>query len=507
VVVGVGEDTILRNKKITPLVALASRSGTADESVAGIHTTLRNLTPRMISDAVMAIDVVVIVLCALTAHLVYNVGINNERVDLWRIAGVGVVSALTTLISLVRSKSYEFENLLDFPGQIGRVVSAWLVSVLTLVALAFMLKMSEDFSRGWLGVAFAVTPLALLAGRSIIASTLARWTERGHLRRNVAIVGAGPLSERLCDYIKQRGPRMGLRIVGVFDDRRTRVRDKVLDIPVVGTVQDLISYARSFRLDEVIIALPWSAEARVAALVEELSELPTDIRLCPDLVGLRFLDRPYSRIGEIGLLHVNQRPIAEWSLLLKTVLDYTIGFTALLVAAPMMVFIAIAIKLDSPGPVFFHQRRRGFNQNMFSVWKFRTMGVLEDGDVVRQASKGDARITRVGRFLRRTSLDEIPQLFNVLQGNMSIVGPRPHAVAHDDYYANVVSRYASRHRVKPGITGWAQVHGYRGATDTVDKMAKRIEYDLYYMENWSFWLDLKILVLTVFKGFWHENAY
>lgn len=497
----------MRNKKITPLVMLTPRAGAGDEAVAGIHTTLRSLTPRMMSDAVMVLDVVLIVLCAVLAHLIYNVAINNERIDFWRIAGVGVMSALSTLVCLVRAKSYEFENLLDFPGQIGRIVSAWLVSILTLVALAFMLKVSENFSRGWLGLSFAVTPLALLAQRSLIANTLARWTERGHLRRNVAIVGAGPLSERLCEYVQQRGTRMGLRIVGVFDDRRTRVRDKVLDIPVVGTVQDLISYARSFRLDEVIIALPWSAEARVAALVEELSELPTDIRLCPDLVGLRFLDRPYSRIGEIGLLHVNQRPIAEWSLILKTMLDYAIGVTALVLTAPMMLFIAIAIKLDSPGPVFFKQRRRGFNQNMFSVWKFRTMRVLEDGDVVRQASKNDERITRVGRFLRRTSLDEIPQLFNVLQGNMSIVGPRPHAVAHDDYYANVVSRYASRHRVKPGITGWAQVHGYRGATDTVEKMAKRIEYDLYYMENWSFWLDIKILVLTVFKGFWHENAY
>jgi Undecaprenyl-phosphate glucose phosphotransferase len=268
-----------------------------------------------------------------------------------------------------------------------------------------------------------------------------------------------------------------------------------------------MAYARNYRLDEVIIALPWSAEARVAALVEELSVLPADIRLCPDLVGLRFLARPYSRIGEIGLLHVKERPIADWWLFLKTVQDYVVAGVALVLATPLMLFVALAIRLDSPGPIFFKQRRRGFNQNMFTVWKFRTMRVMEDGGEIRQAQKNDDRITKIGRFLRKTSLDELPQLINVLQGHMSVVGPRPHAVAHDDYYSSLISRYARRHRVRPGLTGWAQIHGFRGETDTVEKMAKRIEYDLYYIENWSLSLDFKILLLTVYKGFWHENAY
>jgi putative colanic acid biosynthesis UDP-glucose lipid carrier transferase len=461
----------------------------------------------MMTDAVMVLDVLVVVGCSVLAHLGYNVLYHKEAVDILGNAGLGLISALVTIVALGRAKSYEFDNLIDFVGQIGRVLSAWAGGVLALFAIAFMLKASDDYSRGWAIASIALTPTALLAERSLIATLLLRWTQLGYLRRNVAIVGAGPLSERLCSYIEARGPRMGLRIVGIFDDRRTRVRDKVSTIPVLGTVQDLVSYARTYRLDEVIIALPWSAETRVAALVEELSTLPADIRLCPDLVGLRFLDRPYSRIGEIGLLHVNQRPIAEWSLILKTVQDYAVAGLALMVAAPLMLFVAIAIKLDSPGPVLFKQRRRGFNQNMFPVWKFRTMSVMEDGGEIRQAQKNDTRITRVGAFLRRTSLDELPQFLNVLQGSMSVVGPRPHAVAHDDYYSSLISRYASRHRVKPGITGWAQIHGFRGETDTVEKMAKRIEYDLYYIENWSLWLDTKILLLTVFKGFWHHNAY
>jgi Undecaprenyl-phosphate glucose phosphotransferase len=468
---------------------------------------LHGLSPKMISDAVLALDVFVIVGCSVLAHLGYNVFVHREHVDVLRNGGLGLVSALATVVGLYRSKSYEFDNLIDFVGQIGRVLSAWIAGILTLVALAFILKISEDFSRGWVIASFALTPTMLLAERSLVAGFLLRGTEQGHMRRNVAIVGAGPLSERLCTYIESRGPRMGLRVVGIFDDRRTRLREKVSAIPILGTVQDLMAYARNYRLDEVIIALPWSAEARVAALVEELSVLPADIRLCPDLVGLRFLARPYSRIGEIGLLHVKERPIAEWSLILKTVQDYLVASIALMLAAPLMLIIALAIKFDSPGPIFFKQRRRGFNQNMFPVWKFRTMRVMEDGGEVRQAQKNDDRITKVGRFLRRTSLDELPQFINVLQGHMSVSGPRPHAVAHDDYYSSLISRYARRHRVRPGITGWAQIHGFRGETDTVEKMAKRIEYDLYYIENWSLSLDFKILLLTVFKGFWHENAY
>lgn len=497
----------MRNEEVGSLPAGTGARARPEDSPIQLDHRIGGLTPRMMTDAVIVLDALVVICCSVVAHLGFNVLYQNYQMDIWKNAGIGLILALGTVIALTRAKSYEFDNLIDFAGQIGRVLSAWAVSVLVLIALAFMLKISENYSRGWMIATFALTPTMLLAQRSLVAALLLRWTHQGALRRNVAIVGAGPLSERLCSYIEQRGPRMGLRVVGIFDDRRTRVRDKVSSIPVLGTVQDLISYSRNYRLDEVIIALPWSAETRVASLVEELSALPADIRLCPDLVGLRFLDRPYSRIGEIGLLHVNQRPIAEWSLMVKTMLDYVVAALALVFAAPLMLIVAAAIKLDSPGPIFFKQRRRGFNQNMFTVWKFRTMRVMEDGAQIKQAQKNDTRITKIGNFLRRTSLDELPQFFNVLQGNMSVVGPRPHAVAHDDYYSSLISRYARRHRVKPGLTGWAQIHGFRGETDTVEKMAKRIEYDLYYIENWSLWLDFKILLLTVFKGFWHQNAY
>ncbi len=495
----------MRSEKVETAIGVSHTP--VDSGVSALGRLLDGISPKMVADAVKLLDLLVVTLCSLAAHLAYNVILHEYYFDFSRNLGVGLVGGLVMVLLLTRQNSYEFDNLVDLNGQVGRLLSSWMVSELLLFGIAFILKISEEFSRGWMILAFFVTPAALLASRSVVAVALAKVMKRGHLQRKVAIVGAGPLSERLCTYIESRGSRLGLHIIGIFDDRRTRVRDKVAGVPVVGTVQDLMVLARSYRLDEVIIALPWSAEARVASLVEELGALPADIRLCPDLVGLRFLDHPYSRIGAIGLLHVNSRPIKEWALIAKTALDYGIGALGLMLAAPLMALIAIAIKIESPGPVFFRQRRRGFNQNMFTVWKFRTMTVLEDGAAVRQATKNDDRITRVGRFLRRTSLDELPQLLNVLNGNMSVVGPRPHAIAHEDYYVTLVTRYARRHRVKPGITGWAQVHGFRGETETVEKMAKRIEFDLYYMENWSLWLDFKILILTVFKGFWNENAY
>jgi Undecaprenyl-phosphate glucose phosphotransferase len=497
----------LRNDNVGSLTAL-ERQALAEHVNAGfLGLSSSTISARMAADAVMALDVLCIVSTSVLCHLVYNVLVLSGPFDLIANAGLGLVAGLLTVLGLTRSKSYEINQLLDFNGQIGRILSSWVLSTLALVAVAFTLKISAQFSRGWVLVTFFLAPLVLLGERSLVASLLTRWMELGYMRRNVAIVGAGPLCERLCAHLAALGPRSGLRVIGIFDDRRTRVVDKVEGFPVLGTVNDLFSFARSYRLDEIILALPWSAEARVASLVDQLATLPADIRICPDFVGLRFFNRPYSKVGDIALLQANTRPIKEWSLIFKTLSDYLVASFGLLLAAPLMAAIMLAIKLDSPGPIFFKQRRRGFNQNMFRVWKFRTMSVLEDGNEIRQAAKNDQRVTRVGRFLRRTSLDELPQLLNVLQGHMSIVGPRPHAVEHDDYYETIVSRYASRHRVKPGITGWAQVNGFRGETEIVEKMAKRIEYDLQYMENWSLAFDLKIIVLTLFKGFWHENAY
>jgi len=256
----------------------------------------------------------------------------------------------------------------------------------------------------------------------------------------------------------------------------------------------------------VLIALPGLNRADLGRLLERLSPLASDISLVQPDLAANVPVRGVQQVGRMTMLDVQRRPISEYGVLLKAIEDYGLGLLACLVFAPVMALCALAIKLDSPGPVFFRQRRHGHDHRIITVWKFRTMKVMEDGDTIRQATRDDDRVTRIGHFLRKTSLDELPQLFNVLRGEMSLVGPRPHAIAHNVMYTRMLERYANRHRVKPGITGWAQIHGFRGPTEDPDLMRQRVELDLYYIENWSIWLDVKILMATPFLGFIGKNA-
>jgi len=254
----------------------------------------------------------------------------------------------------------------------------------------------------------------------------------------------------------------------------------------------------------VVIALSSARQQLTARLMEQLSVLPVDVWLCPAELGMPIIAT--TRLGALSLLQVQPKPIRDWGYVVKLLFDYVAATVSIVLFAPLMLCIAIAIKLDSPGPVFFRQRRHGFNHRVIGVYKFRSMTVTENGERVDQACKNDPRVTRVGKFLRRTSLDELPQLFNVLRGEMSLVGPRPHAVAHNQHYRDRLDRYASRHRVKPGMTGWAQINGLRGPTEDPEKMRLRVHMDLHYIENWSLWLDLKIIAATPFVGFIHRNA-
>jgi putative colanic acid biosynthesis UDP-glucose lipid carrier transferase len=260
-------------------------------------------------------------------------------------------------------------------------------------------------------------------------------------------------------------------------------------------------------IDEVVIALPAGQNNLLNRIIRGLSLLPLDLKILLDLGDCQFKTLDIDRIGSASVISVQKKPIAEWNGLLKALEDYSIAILALIVFFPAMVLIALAIKLDSKGPVLFRQRRHGSNHRIIEVWKFRTMTVMEDGDHVPQACKNDRRVTRTGRFLRKTSLDELPQLFNVLTGDMSLVGPRPHALTHNDHYSQRLENYASRHRVKPGITGWAQIHGLRGEITAPELMEQRVRYDLEYIDNWSIWFDLQILFLTPLFGFVSRKAY
>jgi len=378
-----------------------------------------------------------------------------------------------------------------------------------LIVAAFVTKTSSEFSRGWAILWFALGCVGLLWVRLALRILLARWAGLGRLAKTIAIVGANPIAARLIENLRHM-PADELELVGIYDDN-VQATD-IGDIPYRGTVEALLSDARQMRIDQVVVALPWSEETEVIATLKRLWTLPVDIRLAPDMVGFRLAHCSFGTIGNVPVINVFDRPLADEKMLLKRLEDYAVASIMLLMLSPFMLLIALAVKLTSRGPMLFSQPRYGFNNQQINVYKFRTMytDYVEAPGVLNQATRGDPRVTPIGRFLRRTSLDELPQLFNVLNGTMSLVGPRPHADgtrAADVLFEDAVAEYAARHRVKPGLTGWAQVNGWRGETDTLEKIQRRVEHDLFYIENWSLRLDMKILLLTLGEVVRRRNAW
>jgi Undecaprenyl-phosphate glucose phosphotransferase len=420
-----------------------------------------------------------------------------------------VLAAVLALYFFTVAGLYSFSQLTNLFAQSGRLLIAWASVMLILLALGFVTKAQLiDASRLWVGLWFVYGFFALFTGRLLLKRQIQRWQAGGRLTHNLVIIGAGEHGQRLVEHLNRHGEQ-GERILGLFDDRRDRVPQDVGGHPVLGTVADMLAFARRNSIDQVIVALPWDAEGRLLGLMKKLRSLPVDVRLCPDMIGFHLPHRQVTHIAGVPMLNVFEKPLAGWSYIVKMMEDRVLAALILLIIAPLLALISLAIRLDSRGPVFFKQKRYGFNNEVIEVLKFRTMFVdqCQNQQMVTQATKHDPRVTRVGRILRRTSLDELPQFFNVLMGTMSIVGPRPHAVAHNEQYARLIDEYLARHRVKPGITGWAQVNGLRGETETLDKMEARVRYDLYYIENWSLMFDLRIILRTLLVGFRHPNAY
>lgn len=427
-------------------------------------------------------------------------------VDTSYVAALGLCTLLT-INFMGLADLYSLRTLRSPAGQVGRIVGAWVVVLMALLAFGFFTKTSHEFSRIWFLLWATMGLTALFLNRFVGAMIVARLNRKGRLRARVAIVGAGGIGQRLAEHLSGHGAK-GSTVVGVWDDRGSRVPQAISGFDVRGTVDDLIAYARENEIDDIIIALPWQASARIRQVARQLYVVPANVRICPDLVGFGIPLRGFSSMEGVPLLNIYERPLSGWSLVTKALEDRALAALLLLLFTPLMLLVALAIKLDSRGPVLFRQRRYGFNNNPFDVYKFRSMRAGGNDDPnVPQAMRNDPRVTRVGAFLRRTSLDELPQLINVLVGDMSIVGPRPHAVAHNEKYARLIDEYMCRHRVKPGITGWAQINGWRGETETPEKMSMRVQYDLYYIENWSLLFDLRILFMTAFVGFTNRNAY
>ncbi len=396
--------------------------------------------------------------------------------------------------------------------QSARLLAAWSVVFLLISLSVFLLKISDQISRVWLVSWYFSGAAILILFRIGLQSVIKYWTEKGRLVRRTAIVGGGRDAEQLIKAIQENNSG-DIELVGLFDDRvDKRSPSEVASCPKLGNVDELIEFARKYPLDLVIVSMPLSAEERVLYMLKRLWVLPIDIRLSAHMSKLRLTKSAYSYVGGVAMFDMADRPISDWNLVFKWVFDKSVAISALILLSPLMIITALAIKMESKGPVLFKQKRHGFNNELIEIYKFRSMYVEQnDADASKLVSKNDPRVTKVGRFIRKTSIDELPQLFNVLKGELSIVGPRPHALkakAANKLYHEAVGGYFARHRVKPGITGLAQISGWRGETDTLDKIEQRVNHDLYYIENWTPLMDIYIVFMTPFSLFSKsENAF
>ncbi len=425
--------------------------------------------------------------------------------------GAALFGSILSVSFIQAIDGYQASSLRNFITQFSKAVSGFTVALLALVVIGFVSKTSAEFSRLWFGSWFIGGAIFLAFYRGAISLYIKRIMSDGRLERRAVIVGGGEPAAELIRSLEAQHDT-DIRICGIFDDRDdTRSPPVVAGYPKLGTIPELVEFGRMARINMLIVSLPLSAEKRVLQLLKKLWVLPVDIRLSAHTNKLRFRPRSYSYEGSLPFLDVFEKPIADWDAISKRAFDIFFSLVAIIMLAPVMLGTMIAIRWESKGPVLFRQRRYGFNNEVIEVLKFRSMyHEMSDPDAKRAVTKGDPRVTRVGRIIRKTSIDELPQLFNVLRGDLSLVGPRPHAVnAHTEnkLWDEVVDGYFARHKVKPGVTGWAQVNGWRGEVDNPEKIRQRVNHDLYYIENWSLMLDFYILVITPFKLLNTDNAY
>jgi Undecaprenyl-phosphate glucose phosphotransferase len=471
-------------------------------------------TPPAMSAAVLggSIRMLEFTLLSLIGLAIYGYYVFPQEDFLWRYLIATFAASAAGVVAFHIADTYDVAALRRPISSFARLTIAWTAIFLIAFGIQFFFRLEGQFSRVWTASWYFTGLGVLFAFRLAMAGQVRKWTREGRLIRRTVIVGGAAPGEALIDAL-QAQPESDLDIRGVFDDRNDeRSAPMIAGKPKLGTVDDLVEFARKTRIDLLLVSLPVTAEQRVLQMLRKLWVLPVDIRLAAHTSKLRFRPRAYSYIGNVPVLDIYDRPIADWNFVLKALFDRVVGALMLLALSPVMALTALAVKFDSKGPVFFKQKRYGFNNELIEVFKFRSMYTdMSDASAAKLVTKDDPRVTRVGKFIRKTSLDELPQLFNVVfKGNLSLVGPRPHAVhakAQNQLYDEVVDGYFARHRVKPGITGWAQVNGWRGETDTSEKIQRRVEHDLYYIENWSVFFDVYIIVKTPVSLLKTENAY
>jgi Undecaprenyl-phosphate glucose phosphotransferase len=461
---------------------------------------------QVAADVVGLLEALAIAAAAMLPALIYASG-GELSVQWTSVLQNGLLCGVVYCVILRSWSMYDTAQMNEFPIRPLRLMCALLLAFSTVHGLGMPFKANAGHMWIWYAVWLSAGFALVLWIRILTRWALAGLTTAGRFDTRVAVFGAGPIARRVHDHLTD--PKLGISFAGVFDDRKDQERLNPEGLTINGRLDDLIEAGRAGLIDQIIIALPQTADGRTAAVAKRLEQLPVSLHIVShissDLMDIGASHR-VSNIGPVGLLDVKCKPLTDWGPLLKRCEDYVLGALLLVISAPVLLLCAAAVKLDSPGPILFRQRRRGLNHRVFEVLKFRTMSVLEDGADVTQATVNDVRVTRVGRILRRTSLDELPQLLNVMKGEMSLVGPRPHALVHDQHWGSMLETYANRSQVKPGITGYAQVMGWRGETETNEKMQARVEHDLAYIAGWSLGQDVKILGQTVRAVVRGDNA-
>ncbi len=444
-------------------------------------------------------DTTLISLGFLLVSLLYVGSINVHYITALCVT-VLVFSIISELLGVYNSNYYYSAKQTFAP-----ILLSWLSSIALLLTFAFALKITDNFSRVALSIWFVYAPIALTSYRFAF-SKLSKARHADSYEQKSIIIGATPSGLSLAREI-EGNKHLGLQLVGIFDDRSLDRLPEQSQASIRGSINDALKMAKERDFRHVYVALPMQASHRIKEIINYFSDSTARVYIVPDFFTFDLIQSRWRNVGQVPTLSIYDTPFYGMTTFVKRLEDIVISSIILALISPVLLAVAIGVKTSSSGPVIFKQYRYGIDGKKIKVWKFRSMKVMDNGGVVKQATKDDPRVTKFGSFIRRTSLDELPQFINVLQGRMSIVGPRPHAVAHNEEYRQIVDKYMLRHKVKPGITGWAQINGYRGETDTLDKMEKRVEYDLNYIRNWSLWLDIKIIFLTVFKGFVGKNTY
>ena len=447
-------------------------------------------------------DSAAIIVSALAIGWVYHLVALGEMPINENLLQIGAIVTLIVLVPNILRQEYAIGNFLDFRGHAGRTFQLWNIAFMAVIIIGFLTKTSMSFSRGTVVLFYAGGYIALAANRYLLVRLVQIASKTGTVAaRRIYLVG---FEAEIMAFASRHQPwNLGMEIAGVTVIPQAKAGEVDL---IAQTLDEAVARARASSPDDIFVLISWDRKDVIDATIARFLTMPASIHLGAEPILERFHDVRISRIGTVSSVQLVRRPLSLSDIAIKRSFDTLAACLALVAFLPVFIGVAIAIKLNSKGPVFFMQRRYGFNQQPFRIYKFRTMLTMDDGDIVRQASANDPRITRVGQFLRRWNFDELPQLLNVIRGEMALVGPRPHALAHDHAYERRIALYARRHNVKPGITGWAQVNGFRGETSTDDKMQARVEHDLYYIDNWSVMLDLLILIKTVFSPKAYRNA-